>query len=92
MDVAAVRRLAGVFSRAGRLLQSVSKTLYALTLTVKTTAAVGLIGDELVGRYLTHTKPTLDNLAGRCAALAGELRRSAAAYEQGTPPGSTRFY
>jgi hypothetical protein len=92
MDVAAVRRLAGLFSRAGRLLHSVSQTLYALTLTLKTTAAVGLVGDELVNRYLVQTKPALDTLAQRCATTADELRRSAAAYEQGKPAGSTRFY
>lgn len=92
MDVVAVRRLAGVFSRSGRLLHAVSKTLHALTLTVKTTAAVGLIGDQLVDRYLTQTKPVLDTLAQRCAATADELRRSAAAYEQGRAPGSTRYY
>jgi hypothetical protein len=87
-----MRHLAGVFSRAGRLLHRVSKTLYALTLTLKTTAAVGLIGDELVDRYLAQTKPALDHLAQRCALLADELRRSATAYEKGEPAGSTRFY
>jgi hypothetical protein len=92
MNVAAVRRLAGAFAQAGRLLQRISKTLYALMLTLKTTAAVGLIGDELVDRYLTQTRPVLDTLAQRCTATADELRRSAAAYEQGKPAGSTRYY
>jgi hypothetical protein len=92
MDVVAVRRLASVFSGAGRLLRRVSQTLHTLTLVLKTTAAVGLIGDELVDHYLVQVQPALLALAQRCAATAGDLRRSATAYEQGRDPGSTRFY
>ncbi len=92
MDTDAVRGMAKNFENICEVLRTVSKVLEALSLLLKTTAFVGLVGGAIARMYIDTFKPRVDDLADNCEELGKDLNASVLAYERGDALGATRFY
>ena len=92
MEVPAVRQMAKTFGQLGEILQAVSKVLEGLSMTLKVTAFMGLVGGLAVAFFIDRINPQLKELAEKCQELNEDLDASVDAYERGDAVGATRFY
>ena len=92
MEVPAVRQMAKTFGQLGEILQAVSKVLEGLSMTLKVTAFMGLVGGLAVAFFIDRINPQLKDLAEKCQELNEDLDASVDAYERGDAVGATRFY
>jgi hypothetical protein len=92
MDVPAVRDMAKTFGTISEILHAVSKALEALSMTLKATAFIGLVGGYALAQFLEMIKPHIEDMAEKCAELNTDLDASVTAYERGDQLGATRFY
>ena len=92
MDTDAVRGMAKTFGTISEVLLTVAKTLEALSMTLKTTAFVGLVGGYAVAQFIDQIKPRIEDMGEKCEELNKDLDASVDAYERGDELGSTRFH
>ena len=92
MDTTAVRGFAKTFGQLGEVLQAVNKVLEGLSMTLKATAFMGLVGGLAVAFFIDRIRPQIEDLAEKCAELDEDLNASVDAYERGDAVGATRFY
>lgn len=92
MDTDAVRNMSKRFADICEILRTVSKVLEALSLMLKTTAFVGLVGGAVAQMVIDQFKPKVDDLAEKCEEISKDLDASVSAYERGDALGATRFY
>ena len=92
MEIPAVRQMAKTFGQLGEILQAVSKVLEGLSMTLKVTAFMGLVGGLAVAFFIDRINPQLKELAEKCQELNEDLDASVDAYERGDAVGATRFY
>jgi hypothetical protein len=92
MDIPAVRQMAKTFGQLGDILEAVNKVLEGLSMTLKTTAFMGLVGGLAVAFFIDRIRPQIEDLAEKCHELNTDLDASVTAYENGDAVGATRFY
>ena len=92
MEIPAVRQMAKTFGQLGEILQAVSKVLEGLSMTLKVTAFMGLVGGLAVAFFIDRINPQLKDLAEKCRELSEDVGASVDAYERGDAVGATRFY
>lgn len=92
MEVPAVRQMAKTFGQLGEILQAVNKVLEGLSMTLKVTAFMGLVGGLAVAFFIDRIRPQIEDLAEKCQELNEDLDASVDAYERGDALGATRFY
>jgi hypothetical protein len=92
MDIPAVRDMAKTFDTLSDVLNTVNQVLEALSMTLKTTAFMGLVGGLAVAFFIDRIRPQIKDLAEKCEELSTDLGASVDAYERGDAVGATRFY
>jgi hypothetical protein len=92
MDVPAVRDVAKTFGTISQVLSTVAKVLEALSMTLKTTAFIGLVGGAVVAQFIDMIKPHIDQMSQKCEELNGDVSAAVDAFERGDAQGSQRFY
>ena len=92
METETVRGMAKTFGQLGEVLQAVNKVLEGLSMTLKATAFMGLVGGLAVAFFIDRIRPQIEDLAEKCAELDEDLNASVDAYERGDAVGATRFY
>lgn len=91
MDLNRVRNFSGMFGQIGEVLQTVTKVLEGLCMTLKTTAFIGMVGGAVVARFLEMIKPHIENIAEKCGELSQDLDNSAQAVEDCDTDIANRF-
>jgi hypothetical protein len=92
MDIQAVKDISGQFENMNDSLTQTSNAMQAAITLLKASAFVGLIGNQAVASYLEQLKPQIDGYAAKCAEMAGDLLKSAEAYERGDAQGAAKFH
>jgi len=92
MEIPAVQQMAKTFEQLGEILEAVSKVLDGLSMTLKVTAFMGLVGGLAVAFFIDRINPQLKDLAEKCQELSEDVEASVTAYENGDATGATRFY
>jgi hypothetical protein len=92
MDVTAVKGMSSRFGDMGENLNRVSSGIEATLTALKMSAFVGNFGSFVMEHYLKNLKNTIDDFAGKCEEMAGDLQKSAEAYERGDAAGAERFH
>lgn len=92
MRVPEVRKMARRFSDISKVLTNVAKVLDALTITLKTTAFIGLVGGFAVAQFIDQIRPPIKQLAEKCEQFNKHLVAAAAAFERGDAEGATYFH
>jgi hypothetical protein len=92
MDVPAVKSAGKRFDDMADMLRKASQMLETTIMALKASAFVGLVGNHAVASYLETLKPQIDNYAAHCVQMAGDLIKSAEAFERGDAQGATRFH
>jgi hypothetical protein len=92
MEVPAVRDIAKTFDTVSDVLAGVNKALEALSMVLKATAFIGLVGGTAVLHFIETIRPHIQQMSEKCAELCKDLNTSVTAYENGDQQGATRFY
>jgi hypothetical protein len=92
MNVPAVREIAKTFDRVGLALTAVVAILDGLSTLLKNTAFIGRVGGAVLILFIDTIKPTIDEVAKKCAELSGDVNASVDAFENGDEEGATRFH
>lgn len=92
MDIPAVRGMAKTFGNISEVLNAVTKVLEGLSMILKTTAFIGLVGGYALAAFIDMIKPHIEDMAKKCDEIMDDLNKSVDAYERGDALGATRFY
>lgn len=92
MDIPAVRGMAKTLGTVSQTLATVSKVMEALSMTLKTTAFVGLVGGTVVAQFIDAVKPHIDQMSEKCEELNQDVVASVDAFERGDAEGAARFH
>ncbi|MCB0047771.1 MAG: hypothetical protein H6642_06210 [Caldilineaceae bacterium] len=92
MDIPAVQNMSQQLGRVSEVLAQVNTVLEGLSMTLKTTAFIGLVGGYAVANFIDRMKPYIKEMSDKCAELSSDVRASVDAYERGDALGATRFY
>jgi hypothetical protein len=92
MDVPAVENMAQVLGTVSEVLATVSKVMEALSMTLKTTAFIGLVGGLVVAQYIDAVKPHIDEMSRKCEELNQDVVASVKAFQNGDAQGAARFH
>lgn len=92
INVPAVRDIAKTLGTVGETLEKVNKTLEMLSMMLKTTAFMGMVGGLAVANFIDTIRPRIEDMAEKCQELNKDVAASVDAYERGDQQGATRFY
>jgi hypothetical protein len=92
MDVPAVRDMAKNFQTISEVLRAVDKALEAISMFLKATAFIGLVGGTAVIQFIEMIRPHIQDKADKSEELSKDLDASVDAYERGDEQGATRFH
>jgi len=92
MDIPAVENVAKQLGVVSDVLIAVNQVLEGLSMILKTTAFIGLVGGYAVAKFIDAIKPYIKRVADKCAELEQDVTASVRAYERGDALGATRFY
>ncbi len=92
MEIPAVRSMAKTFGQIGEVLEAVAKVLEGLSMILKTTAFIGLVGGYALAAFIDFIRPHIEQMSKKCQELMQDLNKSVDAYERGDALGATRFY
>lgn len=91
MDIPAVDQMSKSFSTMGDVLEAVASAMEAISMMLKATAFVGLVGGYAVAAYIDRIKPRVKTASEKMQELSGDLRGAIGAYRDGDLTGSQRF-
>ncbi|MEJ2759501.1 MAG: hypothetical protein P8046_13555 [Anaerolineales bacterium] len=91
MDIPQVQQMSKSFDTFGDILETIAKAMEAISMTLKATAFVGLVGGYAVAAYIDRIKPRVKTASDKMHELSGDLNGAVRAYESGDMSGSQRF-
>jgi hypothetical protein len=92
MDIPAVQNVAKKLGVVSDVLAAVNQVLEGLSMILKTTAFIGMVGGYAIAKFIDSIKPYIKQVSDKCAELEQDVNASVAAYERGDAMGATRFY
>jgi hypothetical protein len=91
MDVPACESIANTLGTVGDVLDTVAKVLEALSMTLKTTAFIGLVGGIVVAQYIDAVRPHIQEMSDKCKELDQDVKASIQRFQTGDQTIAARF-
>jgi type II secretory pathway component PulF len=91
MNIPEVQRLATNFNQFHQILDTVAKTLEALSTALKVTAWLSFGATAAAAFFIDRIKPNVKNLSKKMEELHGDINGAILAYRDGDKSGSDRF-
>jgi hypothetical protein len=91
MDIPQVEKMSKSFETFGQTLETVSKVLQGISITLKIVAFVSLGSTAAVSAFIDRIQPRINAAGQKMQELSGDIDSAVRAYRDGDLSGSKRF-